>query len=334
MNYEDFKAAVFKAINKEIKERGIEAEISTQDMLKNNHVADGIAFRFKSNTGPTFYPETMYENYTNGMSVDDIAAITVNDAVRAHMRFPSFDTELLTADYLREHAMFKIMNINTNPQIAEQTAHAMVTDELMLVPYCKVDMMDDAEGIASFRVNRDLQQKLQLTDAELLAMANDNLLRQEPVVMGMTELLASKGMLPEDMLQVIAPEGKEQMYVLTSKDGIAGATFIGSAIATEKVQEKISESQFFVICSSTEEVLIIPESSIEQMGIGPEDLQQMCMSVNADENVMEQELVLSDNVYFFNGKQLQMCNTLEEYKNQKVDLSEHQKIEPKISRSL
>ena len=39
----------------------------------------------------------------------------------------------------------KIMNINTNPQIAEQTAHAMVTDELMLVPYCKVDMMDDAE---------------------------------------------------------------------------------------------------------------------------------------------------------------------------------------------
>ena len=112
-------------------------------------------------------------------------------------------------------------------------------------------------------------------------------------------------MMPDDM--------PELMYVVTTKDMMDGAVVLGDQEMLSKViPEKIGENRYFVIGSSVHEVLVLPESRVAD----PAELQEMCKSVNNDSGVMHTEDILSNNVYFYNGQKLQICNTIEEMQTQ------------------
>ena len=332
MNYERFKEQFLIELKKMAEEKDMNVSISITKMQKTNGVErDAVAFRYPDgNIGPVHYTDVLYEEYQHGkISIENLAEREIFKAYKEKVEHPKLNiSTYLQPEYLRDHAFFKIMNTAMNPDIARNCVHVDVED-LMLVPYLKIDEMSEGRSVASVRMTRELQGMAQLTDSELLSICQNNLNRQTPVVNGITEMLMEEGGIPPELVQEMRPPEKEPLYVLTSESGMSGATLIASAHAREAVKEKIGESDFFVIGSSTEEVLIYPASQIDYGS--PEMLRNLCTSINRDESVIQQEQILSNNIYYFNGQDMKICNTIEAYREQKQQYNFSISPEPTIS---
>lgn len=332
MDYENFKEQLVDELKKMASEKDIAVEIGMSKIPKQNGVQkDAISFRYPDgNIGPVHYTDVLFEEYRSGkINMENLAEREIFKAYKEKVEHPKLDmSTYLHPEYLRDHAFFKIMNTEMNPDIARNCAHVDVED-LMLVPYVKIDELSEERSVASVRMTRELQGMSQLTDSELLGICQHNLNRQAPIVSGISEMLLKESGFPPELIQEMMPDGKEPLYVLTSESGMSGATLIASVQARETIKEKIGESDFFVIGSSTEEVLIYPAS---QLNYGsPEMLRDLCTSINRDESVIQQEQILSNNIYYFNGQDMKICNSLEAYREQKQQYNFSISPEPTVS---
>lgn len=272
---------------------------------------EGFTARFidGGNASPTVYPEPFYEDYCNGESIEMIAERVVETLVSGHNNMPDFDISSINAENAPEHLYLVLINKDMNQEIAAKCPHLELED-LIAVPRWRVSQGDGET--ASILVTHDVQtQLLHLTDEEICNIAKSATFEDGFTVRGMTEVMMElMGQdIPEDFIAEMLP-AEEMMYVISNEQKLNGAVALLDRETLTSIQKKIDEDSFYIIPSSVHEVLAVPASKVSD----PADLKEMCQSVNATE-VAAQD-ILGDNIYRYDGRKLQICNSLEDLQRQ------------------
>lgn len=305
MNYENFKRELYEEFAARRPEF-VEALELTVVQKNNQQMREGITIHYAGyeNLRPTVYFEDFYGAYKGGLTVEAIADELVRTAVAEYEKLAGYgfnDIGNMDVEKLKEDLTFRLVNREWNQELMDSCA-CLEFQDLIAVPY--IQIVRNGQTM-SMQVNHDVQQKLlRMTDEELLAVAKDNLSKTDFEVIGMTEKL--REMMGEDGFELPFVQEKEMMYVISNQENWYGAAGLMSQRTMEKIQDKIGEEMFFVLPSSVHESLIIVASS----GRPPEELQEMVREVN--ETQVEPHERLSENVYFYNGQKLQICNTMHE----------------------
>lgn len=292
---------------------GIAEVLLTETSKMNDPGAQAILAKFdkESNISPSIYLTPLYESYKEGdASMGEITYRIVDTFVEARNAKVSFQATTITPENAREHLYLQVVNRENNAELAKECAHYDIPGtDLMAIPRWRTDMGNGTIG--SILVKHELQTSmLKMTDEEVLSMARENTMRNETYsVKGMSEVMRQmmSREMPEELVAEMMPlvEGPEHMYVLGNESGFGGASVLLSKETLMAARERIGED-FYIIPSSLHEVLCVPKSTVRN----PSDLQEMCRDVNHTQVALDEQL--GENIFYCDGKKLNICNSLEE----------------------
>ncbi len=336
---QEFAIALASEMKSQIAEGGSTiVDLDIRSTVKtNDNDAQCIAATFADgkDVSPSLYVRPMYDEWRNGeATIEDLASQGIRTLEIGHEHAASMNLRdgLLNPEDARNHLYLQLINGEANPEIKEKCPHIELND---LVAVARWKCFQDSEnGTGSILITHDIQTKmLHMTDEEILKLARDNTLSQEYTVKGMTETLMElmgDGM-PEEMKEALRQnsDGPEQMYVMTNAEKVNGATALLSTDTLEMAHDKIGED-YFIIPSSLHEVILIPESKIDN----PSQLRDMCREVNATQVSVSDRL--GENIYFCDGKHLSICNSMEQLHDIRESFSESaaESISESISRRM
>ncbi len=152
---------------------------------------------------------------------------------------------------------------------------------------------------ASTRVSHTLLKTMNLSQEELFESAA--LHNREYSLRSLGEAMAEAMGSPEDAA-FFESQGP-QIYVLMSKEPLMEGTQAAVLANPEALSDAHSRlGDFTILPSSRMEVLLVPDT----MGMEAEALEAMVRQVNGDPRVMDQEDILSNHIYHFDGERLTM----------------------------
>ena len=314
-DYQDFAIDLVTEMQKQIAETGTDiTDLIVRDAVKVN---DGNAkcitatFNDGGNVSPSIYVRPMYEAYCHGDTIEELAdkGIRVLEAGRENSIGINLDSVMPRPEDAHKRLYLQLINGEANPDIKERCPHIELND---LIAVARWKCFDNSEaGSGSILITHDIQTGvLHMTADEVLKLARDNTLSQEYTIKGMSEtlreLMGGEGMSEEMMLALFpTPDEPEQMYVLSNAEKLNGATALLSKDTLAEARDIIG-TDFYIIPSSLNEVICVPESFVSN----PRDLQNMCKEVNETQVALQERL--GDNIYFCDGRNITICNSLEQ----------------------
>lgn len=156
-----------------------------------------------------------------------------------------------------------------------------------------------ADEIGTIKIKKDMAAQWGITEAELYARAMENLQEDGYTMMDLEQLLDELMLGIEDKEKSDNWEDlSPRMYVLTNSQKYFGAA--GMILSPQLVKKRLGRKNFYILPSSTHEVLILPDNK----EFGAKELIDMVQTVNADCVIPEDKL--SDHVYYFDWDKRQM----------------------------
>lgn len=292
LSYEEFLDEFKDELSSQLSSHDLQFDETT--VHKANEDLAGLVVRTDgSNISPTIYPESLYEAYQRGESIDTMAgryAEIIENSPK------EFDLSQISAEGARENITFSLVNTKENEEWLKGVPHEEIGD-LSAIP--RYQLGDGPDGRASFVVTNETAAHLQLTKEEVLDIARTNTENGEYTIQGMSEVMGEmmrgQGMPDEYIDEMIRSMGdQEAMYVITNPEKIDGSSAMLSDATMQEMADKLGED-FYILPSSRHEVLAVPESTVSD----PEDLRQMVKEVNATE--VSKGDYLSDNVYHYDA---------------------------------
>lgn len=290
---------------------GDEAEVSLQEIVKNNGVVlTGLTFTRKNiNISPTIYLEDFYEKYEEGKETEDIMEEIKEIYERSKIEQDinmDFFTNYTNA---KNSIVYKLIHYDKNRDLLKTVPHRKYYD-LAIVYYYLVDMKEFAN--ATIMIHNKHAENWGVTEKDLYKMACVNSPKLlKPKFRGMLDILrelTEEGYIYKGNTEAEKQDAEERydfemeicrafddtgMYVLGNVSGLYGAAVILYPGILEKCGDYFAKN-FFILPSSVHEVILVPDSG----QISAEKLQEMVSEVN-ETQLAEQEY-LSDSVYYFN----------------------------------
>lgn len=279
MNYEQFICAMIECTNRQLPEN---TWAERQDILKNNGVkAVGLAIRKKEvKVAPLIYLEEFYTKYLMGSSVEELAEYLIRYSEKAP-NAPEWDYHrIFEFDKIKGQIVYKLVDAKKNEKLLQEIPHLPVLD-FAIVFYLMIPT-EIYEG-CSVLIRNTHMDLWKLPISILYEHARRNTPRLCPHVFCPVEELVDE-----------AQQGMCPLYVLTNEQGIFGAASILYPGMTDKIYETVGEN-YYLVPSSVHEFLIVPDTP--QLNAG--NLEGMLREIN--ETHVQQEEVLSDHIYYFNG---------------------------------
>lgn len=290
MEFEEFANAVVENISERLPESFQTAKISLQMVMKNNDLRlTGLTIRRDgSNIAPTIYLEQFYEKYKEGADfgdiLEEIAEIRVeNDAPE------NFDvSKIMDLPRYKNRIFPKLIGAGWNRDLLEKRPHVMIAD-LAVTFY--IDLGSYGDGNMSIPIHNGLRDAWGVTADELYDIAVSNLSSSgqgtfESINDVIGELLAS--LIPDE--ENCQDENSNDMYVLSNRKRIDGASLLLDKGMMQRVIDRIGED-FYILPSSIHECIILP--AIPEMDVA--ELTAMVREINATQVSVGDRL--SDNVY-------------------------------------
>lgn len=304
MNYTDFLSYVKEELTK---------ELSPSDMLhispvtkNNNIILDGLCiFRENSHVSPNIYLNPYYQRYLSGESkeslLEEIKAIFSEYTV--HPQYADYKIDLDFSEH-QSQVIYRLVNYQKNAGILSEIPHIRFLD-LAIIFYCLVGQSES--GIASLRITNQMMKEWQIETRDLYLAAVENMPRLFPArIRPIHELLyelMQQNPIPQlslsgEFSSICAEETPAaSMYVLTSENGINGA----STLLYPKVLQEFAgsiNSDLYVLPSSIHEVILVPVN--DTFADSQEELSDMVREINQSHVAAEE--VLSDHAYLFHWK--------------------------------
>lgn len=300
MDFEAFKNEVADRIKDFLPVDYIDSNILVQTVQKNNESLEAITISSpESNVSPTIYLNNFYEDYENGRDIEDILTDIANIRVE-HEVDKDFDvTHITEYSRVKDKIAARMVGIEGNDALLDQRPHETMDD--LAVTYC-IMLGEDGNGSMSVPITNQLMDTWDVTQADLHALAKENLNVLTPSTFKpMSEVMAEM-MIPQLMddmgvdrttaeqiiKDMIPPE--DMMYVLSNEQKLNGA----AALLDENMMAHITETlgdDFYILPSSIHETLIVSAKS----GMELQDLESMVQEVNATQVAPQDRL--SDHVY-------------------------------------
>lgn len=284
---------------KAISEQNENLIVEVSDVQKNNGLMlKGITIRTKDcNISPVIYTDAFYEHE---LSTDE-AVSKIMEIYNAHKDgMSNFDANIVqNFDAVKDKIVARVINKNRNEIITNSCPYAQFGD-LVVTFVIFVEQGEPLGGTASIKITNEMMNSWKINLGQLIEAAYTNTKKLLPLeVLTMSEILKQMmehagELSPEMEAELAAPD--HLMYVVSNTSRQFGAYFITDREALMKVASEIKEDQFFILPSSVHEVIVIPESQVENK----DGLITMVKEVNATQVAPDE--VLADNVYSFDAK--------------------------------
>lgn len=293
MNYQQFVVAIKENVALSLGD-GMSLQIHTT--LKNNgQERVGLTISDKQvNIFPTIFLEEYYKQFQNGYSIDTIAESIVNMYHEVRFEHSWEVNSIKDFSAIRPKIVYKLIGTAKNESFLQTVPHIAYLD-FAIIFYILFEI--DESGTATIPITNELSKLWETNSAELyrIAMENSpNLLPAslKPMRTVIEELLGNP--CEETVLE------DDIMFVLTNQLRCFGASCILYNDILEQISGQLGES-FYILPSSIHEVIIVPESQCPTK----EDLDSMIVEIN--ETQVDEEEVLSDHVYYYDCKKMQLC---------------------------
>lgn len=272
--------------------------IEIKDISKSNDTLTGLIVNSGGDVSPVFYAENVFPEYQdrleNGMTSEEalerIASELVETYREAMVNAPGVNVKAQLLDYeqVKDKLIVCAANTNRNQEWLNEVPHETVGDISL---YVRIIVSRDGNGLGTAKVNDQMLEHYDITREELLSQAWTSMKENNPALFrDMADTLLDMGM-PE----VLVEEARGNMYTLQTNDKIHGAAYGFNKDSLDAICSELEERTVFVLPSSINEVIIVPESKMDD----PSRLSAMVCEVN-DSSVPPEDF-LSNNAYTYDS---------------------------------
>lgn len=278
----EFAIALMDALDRIMPE---EIELREETVKKVNQTQKGILAISDPGIGVVIYLDDFYSNYLQGKEIDVLAREAqkvIVDSLDMHKkdRMKMQGERINNYEEIKEDIFPMVINYQKNQSYLKEIPHERVLN-LAVIPVVKVS--EEAE----IKVTNKLMKHWGKTTQELISQAKNNSAEKNPVsVFTMESLLG----MPRD------PENP-RMYIVTNKERKYGATSIMNSEAFEQLRREMGD--LYILPSSVHELIVISAEKAD-----PVELEAMVQMIN--QNEVEEAERLSDHIYRYDGKEIQM----------------------------
>lgn len=282
-------------------------EIEHHTFRKANIVIEGLIVKMKdSDIAPVIYPDELYEQYKQGLSIDTMIDKFLDSYRNIDKNIPDF-----TKETLMTNAYTVVINADMNRELLKTVPHNMIAGNLAEVARFRVK--SDAESNSSFLITNEHLKHLHMLGDEVLEIAHKNTENQEYKLQNLYKLTLDM-MSDEESREMFEDEyTDDDIYVLTNNTNYDGANVIACDKILKEVSEKI-DSSFYVLPSSRHELILVPD----KFNVDPKYLKQMVCEVN---QTLKQKDILSDDIYYYNARK-RMLSMYSDTEKEEKSLSE------------
>lgn len=332
-SYSEFMEYIKENVTDYLPERFEEAEISIQQVVKNNDVVlDGLSIRNPdSNLSPNIYLNPLYEQYQKGRNLDELVS-SIADTYIENMEpienrtFQVQIEDIKNYEVVKEEIFPRLVNLEKNTTRLQNVPY-MQREDLAITYHVKVS--GNRDSIGSLMITNELMEVYGVTKEKLHTQAMENMERLSPSVceplenvmveVSASQLSEQEGISFEEAkehVREMLPPGGTEIYCLSNESKLNGAV----SIISEKVQEMVAEQvggDYYVLPSSVHELMIVPKS----LGMNLEELEEMVSNINA--MCVREDEVLSNHVYQYDAKEHKFSRCVPERnlkKNLEMDL--------------
>ena len=249
------------------------------------------------NAAPTLNLEQCYKRYMqNGNLYDTLSGMA--DTYRRAVPVKVDIEKMTDLEAVRDHIQLKLVSTERSTEFLKNKPH---TDFMDMSAVYRIVLQDNElqnGSQASIPISNSLMKTYGLSVEELHEIAMENLKNRDMELSGIGKLLAKMTGMDEQELD--ASLGDDNiMYVLSNKEQMYGAALVLDTDKMDKVADKLG-GNLIVLPSSVNEVIILPESVLEQGG-SYEEFKQMVQEVNA--TALQPDEYLSDNVFVYDARE-------------------------------
>lgn len=298
LNIDEFVNYVKDNISDYLPDKLRDAEIQITNVNENNGlVLRAILIIEKgSNIAPIIYLNDFYQEYEDRRALSsilrEVAAIAEKN--QHSKKCSSIANDFVHFDYVKDKIVMQLINAQKNEELLRKIPHRTFADLAIIY---NVVISNDYSGAATITVHNEHMRYWNISENEIYALAieNSNFLLSSQII-SMKDMILQ--MIPEDLRDLYAEEmdfdsipQNMQMYIVTNKTDISGASAIIYSNELEKMAEKIG-TDLYILPSTIHEVIAISTN----IG-GKEEFESLVKEVN--ETQVNENEQLSDSVYIY-----------------------------------
>lgn len=288
---------VGKAFGDEILRRLVETaeqdcSVSMEQVDKNNgQKREGIVIRAeRSRISPVFYLDVMYEQYLQGMSLEELIE-GIWKFYWGEARKKQFDVnDFMDWSKVKNRLYLRVVSTEMNREVLETTIHKEILD-LSAVVYVRLDH-PSGDGVASVMVRKEHLALWQQCEEDVYALALHNTRQENISFVSITNSIS--GMLSEEERELLFDDKlmamESPLFVLTNEAKLFGAVYMFLPEVMDEIADEKGDD-LYILPSSIHEILILKTSELDD----PPRLQHMVQDINEMQVPIEQRL--SNHVY-------------------------------------
>lgn len=274
--------------------------ITPEIVRKNNNLKKhGVIVKMESsNVAFTFYVDDFMETHEPEAAAEEIYRAYQEHRQEATKLNESRTSLLYDFEHCKDRICYRLMNSARNADIIDSCPTIQIAPDLVIAFYLQV------QDNATCLIKNKLTQIWGITgDVEktLFSYADQNTPRLHPVSLKPMAALMRE-IIPESLWDEMEIDTfSAPMYILSNDQRVDGACTVlyrnGQQLkdSLKVMQEQYDITEFYIIPSSTHEVILVP--ALPDMT--KEELQSMCQTVN--ETQVPYDEFLSDNIFAYNA---------------------------------
>lgn len=241
---------------------------------------------------PTIYMNEYFDRYMNGEPMKQLMAEACQEYLDAIVNKPDIVTQDLTFEKIKDNLTIRVMEGKRNLQFLSNIPYMSMGNGFVAI--CDIKVVEENSGYWRTTINHGLMEENHYDKSEMFRAAIENSQEKYPVVMTtmMEQLFGEDNRNLLDTDGEIPEESKDHMYIISTNEGLLGASAFFYPGVREKISEKLGEG-YYALPSSINEILIIPESCAPPV----KDIADMVYEANR--TVVDPKEVLSDNIFHY-----------------------------------
>ena len=233
-SYSEFMEYIKENVTDYLPERFEEAEISIQQVVKNNDVVlDGLSIRNPdSNLSPNIYLNPLYEQYQKGRNLDELVSGIADTYIEnmepiENRTFQVQIEDIKNYEVVKEEIFPRLVNLEKNTTRLQNVPY-MQREDLAITYHVKVS--GNRDSIGSLMITNELMEVYGVTKEKLHTQAMENMERlSPPVFLPLGEMIVdvmtedfgrNEGVSQEEAKEYVKdmiPTGGPNVYCLTNQ---------------------------------------------------------------------------------------------------------------------
>ena len=266
--------------------------VSMEQVDKNNgQKREGIVIRAEeSRISPVFYLEVMYEQYLQGMSLDELIE-GIWQFYWDEASKQQFDVNDFTDwSRVKSRLFLRVVSTDMNREAMETTIHKEILD-LSAVVYVRLDH-PVGDGVASVMVRKEHLALWQQHEEDVYALALQNTRQENISFVSITNAISR--MLSGEERELLFDDERMAMesplFVLTNEAQLFGAVYMLLPEIMDRIADEKGDD-LYILPSSIHEILVLAASKVHNLSC----LRDLVQDVNEMQVPVEQRL--SNHVY-------------------------------------